>query len=884
MLRSPLGERRLRARVLTVRLASFAVAVAAIAALAVTGPMAAAPVAAASPTGVTVAWVNDSSAASVFQPARSTTSPHYTEFDELAVTVSQTSGLSDQAIRVGVTGFAGTKTSTEFGQNSQNYLQAMQCWGDPADAAFRETCQWGGRYAQNNGLGNSVYPDNAMRVAPRDANPYSPTTVDVQFRTAQGTVVSGKPELAPATATRPAEERYPILNFFSPATTNEVTSARVGADGTGSFDFEIQTANQAPQLACGKPGQLRCWLVIVPRGTVFGGDGAACSGIVDSATAKPFAAGRVNTPQGGSPINPNCDYWDNRIVVPLDFTPLGNNCAVGSAEQRIVGSELMAGAMSSWQPALCDSLKTTFSFSTNPDSIARLQLLEGQATVAFAGYPLSPGELETNEERQQLADTALSYAPVAISGVVVSYMAEFSNGRTSKLTLSPRLMAKLLTQSYTFTVPWNSADPAKNFAHLPDVNRGYYYFTQDPEFLALNPTGYTAQNPSIVLPGPSGADAIKQVWRWILADRKAISFLNGQADESGMRVNPYYLPVGHADAKVPTFTESGDFAMANGERVMRPVGLANLDGTPMSLSTATLDTFMKADESRVPIKLTNERSRFDSIQFAPYVDNLLGAARIAFRADAGSKTQWDITKLNAAGEIGDWVSSGAQPPGQKFMIAITDSPSAARYGLDTAELVLANSAEVAVANTDGFAAALGALRATTLDTVRQVDPALVTAGYPLTMVTYLATNLTESPKDLRARTADMLTQVTGTGQVPGTAAGQLPPGYLPLTADMVTIAQRSAIDIRNYVAKTAVPMNGIAQDAYEPSSSTTDDLEAGAGEDPSLTSDADSEASTRTEAVVNDPLARVGLGISLAFGLAGSVFAPILFRGRTGFF
>jgi hypothetical protein len=101
---------------------------------------------------------------------------------------------------------------------------------------------------------------------------------------------------------------------------------------------------------------------------------------------------------------------------------------------------------------------------------------------------------------------------------------------------------------------------------------------------------------------------------------------------------------------------------------------------------------------------------------------------------------------------------------------------------------------------------------------------------------------------------------------------------------MVTIAQRSAIDIRNYVAKTAVPMNGIAQDAYEPSSSTTDDLEAGAGEDPSLTSDADSEASTRTEAVVNDPLARVGLGISLAFGLAGSVFAPILFRGRTGFF
>jgi len=608
---------------------------------------------------VTVQWTGGAG-----QPVRDTTSPHFAEFKKIALTVSQTKGIVDQAIQVSVTGFAGTVTAPDNSvKNAMNYLQAMQCWGDPASTNFRQTCQWGGRYVENNGLGSSAYLDNTLRVASRDLDAAHPTTSDNPFLTVQGRSVSGKPQLVNGTP------NYGILDYFNAATSNEVTSARVGADGSGSFDFETQTSDQAPQLGCGSADHLRCYLVIVPRGTVFGGNGEECSSILDPANNfEPYTKGRPLSLQGGSPMNPGCDYWDNRVVVPLDFQPTGNTCAVGSTEQRVVGSQLMVGAMSSWQPDLCTRQKTTYSFSTNPDSIARHQLLEGTASVAYASLPLSAGELTTNDDRQVLAETKLSYAPVAVSGVAIAFLGEFDAGRQTKLNLSPRLVAKLLTQSYPFQIPTNSGDePSKAIAHLDAVNRGYRYLNADPEFRQLNPDNWAAfsQNPGIVVPGPSGADAIRQLWRWVIADSDAAAFLAGEPDPSGMRVNPYYLPAGNTKAVVPTFMQDGSYAVnADGSRVMKTVGLANIDGTPLKLSEVPLDTFIKADKTLAPLQLqTGQKNRFDSIQYAPYTDNLLSAARAGFRADPNSKSVWDPSKINSSGDVGDWVSSGAQIPG-----------------------------------------------------------------------------------------------------------------------------------------------------------------------------------------------------------------------------
>lgn len=889
------NPRPARARTRAARLASAGLVALALAGLSVVAP-AAGPADAATTPELVIKWDGDTSAAAPYQPDR-LPGAHFNEFKGITLSVSQTTGLLDQAIRVSVAGFAGTRSYFREGveaTNAMNYLQAMQCWGDPDDPDFRETCQWGGRaFTDGNGLGNTVISDNAMRVGPLDRDPSSPTAHDVPFRTVDGQTISGKPRLVNN------KLQYDILQFFGPATTNEITSARVGSDGTGYFDFETQSSIQAPQLGCGTASHLRCWLVVVPRGTVFGGDGEQCSGILDPANGfDPYTKGRPGSVQGGSPINDLCDYWDNRIVVPLDFAPTGKTCDVASAETRVIGSQLMVSAMTSWQPSLCQSVKATFVFSTNPDSVARAQVLATGAnspTIAYSGYPVSSAELATVDERTLLSKTQFRYAPVAVSSVVIGFLAEPSNGRIDQLNLSPRLMAKLLTQSYKFTVPSNSSDPARNFAHLPAANRQYNYLNQDPEFQALNPTNYSqfTGNPAILLPGPSGADAIKQVWRWILADQKAVDFLNGAVEPlSGMSVNPYYLPkvspaptVGwdadDRDTVIPTFLDSGrnDLGSTPESKI---VGLTNLDGTPKKLAETVLDSFPKNDESLVPLQLTLEKSRFDTIQFAPYTENLLSGARQAFRANPNSKTVWDATKLNSAGEAGDWVSSGTQLPGDKFMITITDSPSAARYSLSTAGLQVPNGTAIVHADTIGMTNALAGLQPTTTDGVKQVDPTYVPDdGYPMTMVTYAAVNVTKATATQRATIGAMLKQVTTEGQVPGTALGQLPPGYLPLPEEMKAQASTAATAIQSYVAPATTPTKtttSYAQDGYDAGAGAAN---SGVGAtDPTLTSGADSLSEDRTPVSATEPIVRNGLVIALGVGLAGFLIAPILFRGR----
>ncbi len=52
------------------------------------------------------------------------------EFADLKVTVSQTKDLINQVVKVSWTG--GTPTVPGVGSFAANYLQIMQCWGDPA--------------------------------------------------------------------------------------------------------------------------------------------------------------------------------------------------------------------------------------------------------------------------------------------------------------------------------------------------------------------------------------------------------------------------------------------------------------------------------------------------------------------------------------------------------------------------------------------------------------------------------------------------------------------------------------------------------------------------------------------------------------------------------
>ena len=871
-------------------------------------------------SAVTVSWAPESGTSNSDQPVRSTTNPSYDEFKKIKVAVDQSQDIGDQAVRVSVSGFAPTRGATDFsGQtwsDAMNFMQAMQCWGpDPSAADFNQTCAWGGRYAANNGLGFSVYADNTPRPAAKFMDPTVKNAVDVPYllagasgnSTVGATSITGREDFKLDDTGKPTSTvLYPLLNYFNPAITNEVQSSRISSDGTGVFDFEAQSAEQSPQLGCGNEGHLRCWLVLVPRGTKFGGHDDSCSAILDNSYA-PYSFGRANSIQAGSPINPACSYWNDRMVVPLDFTPVGSTCASGNTERRVIGSQLLVAAMASWQPDLCKKLSTTYSFAANPDSVARIQLVQRQAGLAFSSFPIVDSELDNEADRAQLKTTTLSTSPVAITATVVAFVAEGSDGRQDSLKLSPRLLAKLLTQSYEFTVPWNSSDPQKNFAHLPAVNRSYLYFNQDPDFRALNPNwAQFTTNPAIVLPGPAGADAIRQLWRWILGDAEAKTWIAGTPDTWGMSINPYYLPKGDKNAQVPVFLPSGDYDIVDGKQVYRAVGLSHIDGSPERLSETVFDTFPKADESLVPLALNVEKTRFGALQYAPYSENFATAAHRAFRADPNSKTVWDPSRINAAGDVGDWVGSGAQTPGQKFMIAVTDAASAARYSLNTAELRLANSTTAfASAGTAGMTAALPALRATSSAAVLQIDPALVTGiGYPLTTVVYATANLSAAAdKATLSDYAAFLNQVTTTGQISGTAVGQLPIGYIPLTSEMSAQSAAASTAIAAFVVPNdhgllpsgvaaptvqASETTGYAKDDYTPDTnkvaapliggSAAPGALAAAG--PTSTTPLAEATKIRTPQAPTALFGQAGLALSLGGGLSGAIFAPLLFRGR----
>jgi len=845
-----------------------------------------------SPSEITIKWDGDTSSARTFQPTRDLSSPHYNEMKGISVTVSQTKDIIDQSIRVSISGFAGTRSAISEGvQNGGNFIQAMQCYGaDPNAADFVETCQWGGRIPPI--IGNAVYFDNIFRVSSKDYTPSPATAYDNPFVTVSGTEVSAKATLVNGNTFNP------ILSYFSPSTTNEVPLARIGAGGSGHFDFETQSSSQSPHLGCGTPSQLRCWLVIVPRGTKFGGAipgtvASDCSNLTNRFGVA-YQYGATATIQGGSPVNPKCDYFKNRIVVPLDFTSTAVTCPSGSPEFRVSGSQFMISAMSSWQPSLCQNAGSTFNFATNPDGIARAQLLEttaGSPGLIYSGYPVASAELQTVEERSVFTKTSFEYVPVAVSSIVVAYNAEFANGRQESLVLTARLMAKLLTQSYTFTVPQTTANPTEAVAHLSEKARSYNYWTNDPDFRRANPTNWQAfdqQTPSIVLPGPAAADGIKQVWRWILADTDAVAFLNGEEDPDGMTINPYYLPK-TATNLIPWYYDGNLNFLPTG--TTREVGQVAIDGGPLKISTTALDAFPKDDGSLLPFELSQSggTSRYDTIQFAPYATDYLAAAVQTFRGNPNSRTLWDANRLNDGGTVGAYVSTGVQDAGARFVISITDSANAARYGLTTASLTPVNATAPVRSTPETMGAALAALTPSSLDTVLQVDPAKVTgSAYPLTMVTYAGVNLTKSTVASRATISKMLEQVTTTGQVQGTALGSLPAGYLPLTTGLAAQAAAATSRIETWKPPTTSARtpntntntnNSGFTSSFVGENGLADPTAVDGATDPTVTTGADQLSDERTPSSLSGPL-NASLAIALVIGLLGFLIAPFILRGR----
>lgn len=829
-------------------------------------------------SALTVSWLGDNSSAASLQPAREFTSlsgaptaeepvtnPHYNEFRGLKVTVEQTQDLTDQVVRVNVSGMPGNTVSRDRsllgagngtgGLDSsfqQNYLQVMQCWGDPLAADFRETCQWGGVIAAGN----------------RDINltiPYANVSrTDIPFRSRLG-----------AKAYR--ELGYPLQEgesytseILSGSTTNELIGVPVKADGTTSFAFETQTFAQAPWLGCGSVGgdgqPQGCSLVIVPRGTVYGG----ATPSVGNWTTVSYGESGI---QLGSPLATTSDYWDNRIVVPLGFRPPESGCAVGGAETRTSGSQLVAGALASWQRALCTTSGVAIGYTTNADGLSRTQLLQGNFSL---GYTSRPVETEGGAK--------LVYAPLTVSGLTFAFQISGNKGPITELRLTPRLIAKLITRSYAGSVPRGGySDQAMN-AHL-DGNP--YAVGSDPEFLANNPQFPRSEADDrfledAVLMGPSGSDAIRLLWEYLLADDSARAFLKGDADEYGMKINPYYLPAGSPKALAPKIEEviTGSESRlryvtgAAGGYVPVPVGLTNADGAPLDLTAAPIDYLPQADRFLAPATISSDvgytpRNRIDVISQNPYGESYSKVALRIFRADP-LRPEWDPNKDNAVGTPrGAWVSIGPQQMPGIRIVGTTDSAAAAAYQLATAELQLPNKPGVFVGATPAtLGAGLAAQRPVDGGPTVWTDfSALEPGAYPLTIVTYAAVNLDVAKPKERDDFAALLTLASTSGQTAGNGTGQLPEGYAPLSDELRTQASAAIELLRN--PPQASPSSAPARSAApKPLGETATSVGA-----------ASKPQTVMTPAVSATPAAAVGG--SLLVGIVGLIAAPFLLRRRT---
>ncbi|MFK0281835.1 hypothetical protein ACIQVL_15375 [Streptomyces sp. NPDC090499] len=693
------------------------------------------------------------------------------EFKDMKFTVSQTKDLTSQAVTVSWTGgtpttFAGTSFNTDF-------VQIMQCWGDddgtvPSNPGpSRTQCQYGASPTTNRTSWPGNGQDDTRQIFysadPTNygqdnrygaANPNAPG--EVPFKSVDGTTITTN------------TQNNALFNYN---TTNEIDFGRTGTNGTGKEYFEVQTANEAPHLGCGVPvttdGVTRprsCWLVIVPQGHL-------------DLDGKPYAdQSQVNA---GSPVSST--NWQNRIAVKLDFNSVGSNCALGADERPTTGSELAADAMTSWQAQLC-SVGKVYGYTElgEPDTRSRLISDSSSTGLAFTTRKLGADAGTT------APSGTTTYAPVALSGAVIGFTIErrpksgapdsirkLAGTKVESIKLDQRLVAKLLTESYRNS-SWGSVingTAAKGYGWTKNNPAG---IASDPEFIALNPefaylsVAETPATDTDLITSLGHSDTARAIWQWILADKDARQFLAGVPDDDGMRVNPYYSTN------------------------------ADLNPTGVAFDPSSTDDYPKSDPwctvppgSDAPSTATQCMT-----DFHPYVDDMHSGALHTRRADTLWKSTWDALSSPQA-----YKSPGPQTVGSRFVITITDAASAARYGLQTAELKNTAGKYVAPSTASLTAAAATA----TGSGIAEITPANATAkgAYPLSELVYAAVRPGKVSKTARWDYSALLHYAAATGQTPGADPGKLPDGYAPLSSKLRAQTVKAANSLLTYTGPTS---------------------------------------------------------------------------------
>ncbi|MDP5095598.1 MAG: hypothetical protein NWQ12_07005 [Candidatus Nanopelagicales bacterium] len=690
-------------------------------------------------------------------------------FTGLKVTVAQTQNLVNQVVRV--TWEGGKPTSPEFGLVGINYLQIMQCWGGTLeDGPPREQCVYGAQKSANGGQNtNSRQMTTAGVVDPLEEkyNEYKSGTLSyIPFVSWTGRTNTGNKS-----------------EFFDRYTSNESNHNRIRSDGTGEDFLEVQTGVESPGLGCGqsRDGESPlCWLVVVPRGDTE---------VDGTKRGLTYTEGLDTSPLMTS-------NWQHRIFFPLDFQPVGASCSITGSETPLLGTDRVIEAVSRWQPAWCADGLGNFSFTVLSDLEAREKLKTEQPGMAFIGYGVPEDE----------APRPVVYAPAALSGLTFAFNLESQSStlapepvrlrdgeRLRDIKLTPRLVAKLLTQTYRF-------DAAPN---ADRVETNPYDISQDPEFLDLNPQFKGLKFPGLghVITTLGETDSARLVWDWIWSDAEAREWIKGKADKWGTVVNPVY--------KRQSYPRS-DFPRSD-------------------------NTCVKYSDRAVPL------CTFDLF---PFAGDLFAASRAASRGDTMASGTYDPAALPPG-----YKKTPPQEPGRRAMVVISDSPLTTRFSLTPA--LLRNAAGEFVAPTEeSIRLAAADAKGTGVPGIVQPDPgAKVKGAYPLTSYTYAATvpgSLTEASAEAYA---GALNYIASAGQELGDGPGQLPFGYVPLSDGERAVAKEAATEI---VERVGEKPNPAPEPTTEPEPDSSEDPSMGGLPADTSTTDTTFTDTTYTDTTYTD--------------------------------
>jgi hypothetical protein len=528
--------------------------------------------------------------------------------------------------------------------------------------------------------------------------------------------------------------------------------------------------------------------------------------------------------------------WRNRVSIPLTFAESSSVCSVvnNSTPVLLYGSPPLSEATEQWAPYFCTN-PTLFTFrhvqtgepsvknllglgltttpsggdtsSGSPDSSAAPSSSATPSATAAAALRAadtsspsvdsSPVSSDSSDDSGPDTGTASNgieavlesdapptgylqptiQAPIALTGFAISYAIDDATGHEyTDLKLTPRLLAKLMTESYP--------DIPAIYNNYPPLENNPRDITHDPEFLALNPglvPDAILQDAAATLYSlSSNADTMYALTSYINADPEARAWLDGEPDPWGMVVNPNYKGIA---LPVESWPLLDSFQINTGGGGNNPC----LDANPapylplVASPTSTLSAIAQAVQFAAPL------------------------------------SQTDCVTGGGDTSLGDKLTTGPrQSPGLQFMIGLTSLGDAEYYGLDTAALqTYALSPDPTSRFTSDVgrsfasptdAALIAAAKLASPDQTTGTWPIPYNAlrtdpgnsdAYPGAMFVYMAVPAAGLPAQDAADFATLMRFAVTSGQTPGFGNGELPPGYAPMTkkdglADQVNYTLRAA--------------------------------------------------------------------------------------------